>query len=165
MTTIASFDEVLRRWTELSMGRSMRDFVAFMRDHGLSMSQVSLLFRLYYQGQCGVSDIASHLTVSNAAASQMVERLVQQGWLERNEDPNDRRAKQVALSPAGQQLIRDGIEARVHWMGELTAILSAEEQSAIAAAMEALTRAAQQLDPASQAHAPRRSFASSEKEH
>lgn len=83
------------------MGRWIRDFVAFaVRDHGISMSQVSLLFRLYYRGQCGVSVIANHLAVSNAAASQAVERLVQQGWLERNEDPNDRHAKQVALSPA-----------------------------------------------------------------
>lgn len=150
MTTTTPFNQVLRRWTELSMSRSMRDFVSFMRDHDLSMSQVSLLFRLYYRGQCGVSDIASHLAVSNAAASQAVERLVQQGWLARNEDPNDRRVKQVDLSPAGRRLIQDGIEARVHWMTELTTALSAEEQSAIATALEALIDVALRLDPDSQ---------------
>ena len=83
------------------MGRSMRDFTTFMRNSGLSMPQVSALFRLYYQGQCGVTDIADHLDVTSAAASQMIERLVQQGLLERSEDPNDRRVKQIDLSPAG----------------------------------------------------------------
>ncbi len=95
MPVSQQFDHVLRQWSEVFMGRSMRDFSAFMRNSGMSMPQVSLLYRLYYRGQCGVTEIADHLAVTSPAASQMVERLVQQGLLERNEDPNDRRAKQV----------------------------------------------------------------------
>jgi DNA-binding MarR family transcriptional regulator len=148
------FDDILRQWTEVFMGRSMRDFSAFMRNYGLSMPQVSLLSRLYYQGQCGVTDIADHLAVTSPAASQMVERLVQQGLLERNEDPNDRRAKQIVLSPAGRELIQDSIEARVRWMAELTTVLSPEDQTTIVAALDALTNAARQLDPHSQAREP-----------
>lgn len=132
------------------MGRSMRDFGAYMRNHGLSMPQVLLLYRLYYQGQCGVSDIADHLAVTNAAASQTIERLVQQGLLDRSEDPNDRRAKQIALSPAGRALMQESIEARVRWMAELTTVLSPEEQDTIVAALDALTSAAIRLDPHSQ---------------
>ncbi len=154
MSIPRDFNDVLRQWTEVFMGRSMRDFGAFMRANGLTMPQVLLLFRLYYQGQRGVSDIADHLAVSTAAASQMVERLVQQGLLERNEDPNDRRAKQIGLSPAGRQLIHDGIEARAHWMTELTNVLSPEQQTTIVAALDALTSAVIQLDPYSQAHEP-----------
>jgi DNA-binding MarR family transcriptional regulator len=151
MTSETSFNDTLLAWVELFVGRSMRDFGTFMRHHGLSMPQTMLLYRLYQQGQCGVGDIADQMTVSNAAASQTVERLVQQGLLERNEDPNDRRAKQVALSALGRQLIQDGIVARVHWMTELTTILSAEEQATITVALQALTSAALQLDPYSQA--------------
>lgn len=146
------FSEVLRQWTEVFMGRSMRDFSAFMRNSGLSMPQVSALYRLYYQGRCGVTDIADHLDVSSAAASQMIERLVQQGLLERSEDPNDRRAKQIALSPAGRELMEESIEARVRWMAELTTVLSSEEQATIVAALDALTSAAIHLDPHSQMH-------------
>ena len=152
MIVVPAFDDVLRQWSEKFIGRSMRDFRVFMRDHGLSMPQTLLLFRLYYRGQCSVGDIAEHLAVTNAAASQTVERLVQQGLLERDEDPNDRRAKQIVLSPLGQQLILDGIEARVHWMTELTSVLSPEEQTTIVAALEALTNAARQLDPDDLAH-------------
>ncbi len=145
------FDDVLRQWTEVFMGRSMRDFSAFMRNYGLSMPQVLLLFRLYYQGQCGVSDIADHLAVTNPAASQTIDRLVQQGLLERKEDPNDRRAKQIDLSPAGRQLLLDSIEARVRWVAELTTVLSPEEQAVIITALNALSNAAIRLDPHSQA--------------
>jgi DNA-binding MarR family transcriptional regulator len=151
MPTSLRFNEVLRQWTEVFMGRSMRDFGAYMRNHGLSMPQVLLLYRLYYQGQCGVSDIADHLAVTNAAASQSIERLVQQGLLERSEDPNDRRAKQIALSPAGRALMEESIEARVRWMAELTTVLSPEDQTTIIAALDALTSAALRLDPHSQA--------------
>lgn len=148
------FNHVLRQWSEVFMGRSMRDFSAFMRDSGLSMPQVSALFRLYYQGQCGVNDIAGHLDVSSAAASQMIERLVQQGLLERSEDPHDRRAKLIALTTAGRELMQESIEARVRWMAELTTVLSPEEQTTIIAALDALTSAAIRLDPQSQAHTP-----------
>jgi hypothetical protein len=81
MPTSLRFNDVLRQWTEVFMGRSMRDFSAFMRNSGLSMPQVSLLYRLYYRGQCGVTDIADHLAVTSPAASQMVERLGQP-WFE-----------------------------------------------------------------------------------
>lgn len=151
MTSPLQFNQVLRRWTEVFMGRSMRDSSLFMRNSGLSMPQVSALYRLYYQGQCGVTDIAGHLDVSSAAASQMIERLVQQGLLERNEDPNDRRAKQIVLSPAGRELMEESIEARVRWMTELTTVLSPEEQDTIVAALNSLTNAAIRLDPHSQA--------------
>jgi DNA-binding MarR family transcriptional regulator len=151
MPSSRRFNEVLRQWTEVFMRRSMRDFSAFMRNSGLSMPQVSALYRLYYQGQCGVTDIASHLDVSSAAASQMIERLVQQGLLERSEDPSDRRAKQIALSPAGRALMEESIEARVRWMAELTTVLSPDEQTTIVAALDALTSAAVRLDPHSQA--------------
>jgi DNA-binding MarR family transcriptional regulator len=151
MPTTLRFNAVLRQWTEVFMGRSMRDFSAFMRNSGLSMPQVSALYRLFYQGQCGVTDIADHLDVSSAAASQMIERLVQQGLLERSEDPHDRRAKQIALSPAGRALMEASIEARVRWMAELTTVLSPEDQTTIIAALDALTSAAIRLDPYSQA--------------
>jgi DNA-binding MarR family transcriptional regulator len=81
----------------------------------------------------------------------MIERLVQQGLLERSEDPTDRRAKQIALSPAGRALMEESIEARVRWMAELTTVLSPEDQTTIIAALGALTSAAIRLDPHSQA--------------
>jgi MarR family transcriptional regulator for hemolysin len=76
----------------------------------------------------------------------MVDRLVGQGLLERSEDPNDRRFKQVTLTPAGKSLVESGIEARQKWMERLTSNLTPEEQQMIVEALSLLAEAAQKLD-------------------
>ena len=140
------FAAVLREWSEVFMRRSMRDFTTFMRNSGLTMPQVSALFKLHYQGTCGVTDIADHLDVTSAAASQMVDRLVQQGLLARSTDPHDRRVKQLELTPLGDRLLEDSIEARVQWMAGLTTVLSPVEQETIVSALDLLTDAATRLE-------------------
>jgi DNA-binding MarR family transcriptional regulator len=146
MTTEASFTQVLRDWSEVFMQRSMSDFKRFMDDSGLSASQVSTLMRLHYRGACSVSDLGAHAGITSAASSQMIDRLVGMGLLERSEDPNDRRNKVIALSPKGRALIEQGIEARRAWMEELTTALSPDEQQAIVKALTLLTHAAHQLE-------------------
>ena len=143
MTTLTS---VLRTWSEVFMRRSMHEFMSFSRRSGLSMSQINVLFRLHYHGQCGVSDLGEHLGVSNAAASQMVDRLVGMELLQRSEDPNDRRVKHLALTPKGETLVLESIEARLRWMEELTTTLTLEQQEAINAALTTLTQTALNLE-------------------
>jgi len=141
------FTTLLHDWAEVFMRRSMHDMVKFSKNSGVSMPQLSTLMRLYHQGACGVSDIGSHLGVTNAAASQMIDRLVQQGLLERSEDPNDRRVKHIQVTPKGRRLVDDGIGARRLWMEELTTELSAEDQELITRALILLTEAARRLEP------------------
>ncbi len=58
--------------------------------------------RLKHGGKSGVSEIGGQMGVTNAAASQAVDRLVHLGLIERTEDPDDRRAKRLTLTQAGQ---------------------------------------------------------------
>jgi DNA-binding MarR family transcriptional regulator len=151
MTTEESFTRVLRDFTEVFMHRSMRDFKRFMDESGLSASQLNTLMRLYYHGGAtDVSHIGTSMGITNAASSQLVDRLVTQGLLVRTEDLYDRRVKQVALSTKGRELIEQGIEARLKWMEELTTALTAEEQAAIIQALTLLNQAARKLDPQSE---------------
>jgi DNA-binding MarR family transcriptional regulator len=137
---------VLRTWVEVFMHRSFRDFRRFMEGAGISHSQVGALMQLYCEDACGVSDIGEHLGISVPAASQLVDRLVQQGFLERIEYQADRRYKQVSLTSKGRQLMESGIEYRQKWMEQLTQALTPEEQQVISGALSLLNRAAQQLD-------------------
>lgn len=143
MTTLSS---VLRSWSEVFMRRSMHDFMHFSRQSGLSMTQISVLFRLHYGGSCGVSDLGDHLGVSNAAASQMVDRLVGMELLKRSEDPVDRRVKTLALTPKGAALVLDSIEARRRWMEDLTTALAPDQEQQIIDALTTLTQAALKLE-------------------
>ena len=124
------------------MQRSMRDFRKFMDETGLSFSQINILMRLIHAGSTGVSEIGEQLGVSNAAASQAVDRLVILDLIKRTEDPADRRAKQLALTQKGRILIESGIEARSRWVEGLTDALTPDQQTMIVAALTLLTAAA-----------------------
>lgn len=134
--------EVIREWSEVFMHRSMRDFKRFMDATALSFSQINILMRLVHGGSTGVSEIGSQLGVSNAAASQAVDRLVGLGFIERTEDPEDRRAKRLVLTHKGRILIEEGVEARSKWIESLTDALTPEQQNMIISALTLLTEAA-----------------------
>jgi DNA-binding MarR family transcriptional regulator len=66
--------------------------------------------------------------------------------IERTEDPNDRRAKQIALTDKGRQLLHESFHARYTGLGELAASFSPEEQSLIQTALHLLLGKMQQVD-------------------
>ncbi len=136
----------LRAWMDVFMHRSMRGWNRFAKTTGLSMPQFSILMQLHYKGSCGMSEISERFNVTAAAASQLVEKLVQSELLERTEDPIDRRAKQLSLSKKGAQLVEQGIEERHRWMDNIAANITAEESSVVVEALEILIRAADQLE-------------------
>jgi DNA-binding MarR family transcriptional regulator len=147
MTRSDKFSLVLRNWSEIFMRRSMHEFIQFSKDSGLSMTQMTTLFHLHHCSRCGVSNIGDLLGVTNAAASQMIDRLVQHELIERTEDPKDRRAKRLRLTDRGRSIVRESIEVRRRWMEKLTDALTKEEQSSIINALTILTNAARDLEP------------------
>jgi DNA-binding MarR family transcriptional regulator len=133
---------VIREWSEVFMRRSGREFKRFMDETGLSFSQLNILMRLYHGGNSGVTEIGEQMGVTSAAASQVIDRLVLQGLIERTEDPKDRRAKRLALTQNGLELIEKGIVARSRWVEILTDALSPEQQNLTISALTLLTEAA-----------------------
>jgi DNA-binding MarR family transcriptional regulator len=140
------FTNILRQWAEVFMHRSMRDFRKFTRESGLSMSQLNAMYHIHHCGACGVTDIGEQLGVTSAAASQLIDRLVQLDLLQRSEDPQDRRNKSLTLTAKGRALIGDSVEARRRWMQDLTAALTPDQQDAIIESLTVLTQAARRLE-------------------
>ncbi len=146
MTKPTQFSKSLRAWMDVFMHRSMRGWNHYAKSTGLSMPQFSILMQLHHKGPCGMSEVSERFDISAAAASQLVDKLVQAGYLERAEDPNDRRAKLLTLSVKGGDLIKQGVEERYRWMDDLVNTLSAEDQKKTADALEILIKAAGQLE-------------------
>lgn len=155
MQDIREIVAVIREWMETFIMRSMRDMSRYVKTTGLSMPQFSLLMRLYYGGGCEVHDIGRQFEVSSAAASQLVERLVQSGLVARTENPDDRRARRIALSTKGRALIDRGIEERYRWVNELVAGLGAEERSGVLKSLPLLIEAEKKLPSIEIHHAAR----------
>ena len=142
------FVATLQSWIEVSMRRSMRNFLHYARESGLSMSQFGALFHIHRIGSSGVTALGEYLGVTSAAASQMLERLVQQELILRSEDPHDRRVKQIVLTEKGSQVLAEGIRARQGWLDDLAASLSFDEKQQITMALTTLVEKATHLKQA-----------------
>ncbi len=129
---------------EFLLGHVIQDFMGFMKQNGLSMPQVHVLMHLFHAGECQVSEVGGHMQASPAAASQLVERLVQQGLVERREDPDNRRVKKLRLTAKGLQLIRQGILSNPT-LEEVFSSLTEEQRLAIHTAFAYLAQAVQQI--------------------
>lgn len=146
MTDSIQVSQTLREWVETTTHRTMRDQARYVKSLGLSMPQFFLLMRVHYKKQCGISDLSEHMEITTAAASQTVDKLVQSGLLDRSEDPNDRRAKQVTLSVKGQDMIDKSIAERFRWVDKLETSLSAEQKTKIREALVILSEAERSVD-------------------
>jgi DNA-binding MarR family transcriptional regulator len=141
-TFIADFGE----WMQVFMRRSMRRFLSYARENGLSMSHLGAIFHTQRFGSCGVTEIGDHLGVSSAAASQMLERLVQQDLVKRTEDPDDRRVKRIELTTKGKRILEEGLRIRQTWLRDVAQTLTEDEKKTVSAAMKILISKISQLD-------------------
>ncbi len=95
----------------------------------MSMAQLKVLITLSFNGPTAISKLAEALGISHPTASQLVDRLVQVGFVERVESTTDRRFTLARLTSAGEQL------AQQLWQGYLAnfhAIAQLDEQDLIA---------------------------------
>jgi DNA-binding MarR family transcriptional regulator len=81
--------------------------------------------------------------VTQSAITQIVTRLENDGLVERRPDPRDGRAVLVLITPAGAEVVAARRADRVGRLAPILQLLSAEERSAIAAALPALRRIAE----------------------
>ena len=146
MTDPLQFSQSLRGWMETFVHRSMHDSARFVKASGFSMPQFFLLMQVHRHEHCGISDLSEHLEITNAATSQLVEKLVQARLLERAEDPNDRRAKKVSLTLVGEEIVKKALAERSRWVDDMAAVLDEEEQQKVTEAFEILTEASQRLE-------------------
>jgi DNA-binding MarR family transcriptional regulator len=146
MTISLQFSQAIRAWMDVFMHRSMRTWHLFARSTGISMPQFSILMQLHHSANCAVGDISERFDITNAAASQLVDNLVQGGLIQREEDPHDRRARLLNLTEKGRALVQRGIEERYRWVDQLAGKLTAAERTKVAEALNIMTRAAREFE-------------------
>jgi MarR family transcriptional regulator, organic hydroperoxide resistance regulator len=146
MVSSSQFVQTIRQFMDMAMHHSMRERSHFAKTSGLSMPQFGILMQLHYRGNCGVSNIGDRFDITNAAASQLVDKLVQSGLIQREENPQDRRAKLLNLTDKGRELIQQGMEERYRWADQLAGKLTAGERAKVSAALNIMSRVAQDLE-------------------
>jgi DNA-binding MarR family transcriptional regulator len=146
MQSTEPLEATLQEWFGIFRRRMMGSFFTYARDKGLTMAQLGAMFHIYQKGACGVSDIGSDLGVTNSAASQMIERLVQLKLITRSEDLIDRRLKQIVLTEKGRQILQASNKANQSWLENLVQTMTVDEQAQVRHALVTLIDKANQLD-------------------
>jgi DNA-binding MarR family transcriptional regulator len=117
---------------EYLLAQIIQDFMQFMQRTGLSGPQIHALLHIYHAGECAISEIGALSGASPAAASQLAERLVQQGLVQRSEDPQN------------LKLIHEGVTSN-RFLAELMARLPANQRETVHAAFGYLAQASREI--------------------
>ncbi len=121
----------------LKLNRELRREVHSL---GVSGYQVSLLIAIKQTPGIGVRGLAAQERMSPAGISGRVARLERAGLVERIPDPADRRRHGLALTPAGEGVLRSVKRRRTAWLAERLKQLEPDELEAIDAAVGPLQR-------------------------
>ena len=151
MSSEDQFIITLREWIERSTHRSMHAFIRHNRESELSLSQVSTLFRLYHHGPGSVNDLADHLGITTPGVSQLLNQLIDSGYIHRSTSTSDRRVKLIALTTQGKSAVEASMQARHAWIRELALQFTASEKNQILPCLELLNdrtnELMQKIDP------------------
>jgi DNA-binding MarR family transcriptional regulator len=116
-------------------GQSKTMFL-LLEELDLSMSHVKALGVLSDCGcELSVKDVSAELGLSLPGASRTVDSLLRRGYLERREDEQDRRMKRIGITPAGRDVARRIIEARLEGLEQFTSSLTTEQRASLMAAL------------------------------
>lgn len=97
--------------------------------------------------RASLNDLANAHDVSPATMSRMISTLVERGWVQREEDPADRRQIRLTLTKAGETSMNAIGTRSVEYLSEVLQELSPDELSSLEHSLKALARVVQGLRP------------------
>ena len=88
------------------LGRTFRTYVDHgARRFGMTRAQWAVLLRVQRTEGLKQNELAGLLELQPISLTRLIDRLCDNGLLERRNDPNDRRAKRLFLTPAAQPVL------------------------------------------------------------
>jgi len=134
---LESFESLMRQVTRWRL--------VDLSDVDVTMPQARGLMLVALHPSISISTLASHLHIGLPAASGLVERLVEAGYVERNPDPHDRRHQLVTLSRDGRVLVERFHELPSEELGQLLTGLDIEELEGLRLGVAAMEREARRI--------------------
>lgn len=130
--------ELLSLWHHLLKG-GVKGVYALLDELDLGFTHVKTLHTLADLGtEVSVKQLAEHMGMSLPGASRVADALHHRGYVDRHEDPNDRRARRLCITAAGLRVVERIDSARLRSLQDFTASLAQEQRDALHAALLAL---------------------------
>lgn len=121
-------DEYISRWFSILHRLSLSHIYNGLKELKIGSGQVMFLLELYYQDGVNQEELSRLLNIDGANTARAIKKLEQEGYVRREQDPNDKRAyliylteKAAAMKPQIFELIRS-------WEETLLENLSREER-------------------------------------
>jgi DNA-binding MarR family transcriptional regulator len=112
------------------------------RDLDISMQQLRAIYFLRDEEEVSVGRLAELFGIGLPAASLLADRLVRSGYVERRDDPADRRRVLLKLTRVGLRLVTDLREGSHSLLRRWMAALSPEDLAALTRGWRALAEVA-----------------------
>lgn len=101
------------------------------REHGLTPQQGQLLCVLMAQPY-GMSELGGILGLAKSSLTGLVDRTAQRGLVNREPDPEDKRAVRVALTAEGAVLVEEFYSDTVRRLEVMSAVLDEDDRGTLA---------------------------------
>ncbi len=132
--------ERIARLYPLLMGRMGRFRTLVHEGLDLTYNQYKTLLTIADRGECTLGDLGRELDVAMSSASQMVDRLVGQGVVSREQDAGNRRQVVIRLTPEGERLLADLQHTILAGYRKILDQLSGQEQEDLVQSFETIAR-------------------------
>jgi DNA-binding MarR family transcriptional regulator len=117
-------------------------------DKGVTPTRLTALATLERHGPLRPGDLATRMNITAASMSRLTEALESGGWVSREDDPDDRRACLLKLSPHGHATLEGLRRENDSKLTTDISSLSEQDRAALEAALPVLTALADRhLDP------------------
>ena len=116
-----------------------------MARHGITPTEFGILEALYHKGPLLLGEVQRKILVTSGGITYLVDRLVDRGFVKREQCPEDRRARYAVLTPAGQSLIKRIFPAHAARIEQAMSGLTQAEQREATALLRKLGLAAASL--------------------
>ena len=110
------------------------------RECGTTLPRFDVMAALdHHPAGLRMTELSEFLMVSNGNVTGIVNRLAEDGLVERTQDSQDRRAQTVCLSPSGHTEFQHLAKLHAEWIDDIMQPLNVEQSDTLMALLEQLT--------------------------
>jgi len=126
-------------FTIMDVARMLRTYAdQRARQFGISRAQWGVLVRLDRSEGLKQSELAEILDLQPISLTRLLDRLAENGLIERRPDPNDRRANRLYLTPAARPLLGELADLASDMMDDVLAGIAAKSKQRLLQDMGAM---------------------------
>ncbi len=107
-------------------------------DFGITSPQFNALLALREQPNMTMGELCEKLFLACSTATDLIDRMEKNGFLERNRDAQDRRVIRLSISEKGQDVIKEVIAARRRYVASMLEKLTPNEIEQLGASLDKL---------------------------